>query len=176
MSYKDGEIIGEHGSVKIYKTNDQSKLVLERDNYAWAFGNEIRYYKRDIGNSAKGDCLEIGLGLGVASRHILSFQEVKSLTTIDIDYDVIQAQRQANFIDDSRHKIINTDGLSYINKTERTFDFIFFDFYMDINEDTAPEISEMVQAAHRILSHGGRISGWMCPTFKARYKNIFDSY
>ena len=73
MSYKDGEIIGEHGSVKIYKTNDQSKLVLERDNDTWAFGNEIRYYKRDIGNSAKGDCLEIGLGLGVASRHILSF-------------------------------------------------------------------------------------------------------
>ena len=169
------ELISDHGSAKIYRANDNRKLLLKRNNILWALGSEIRDYKKNIGENAKGDCLEIGLGLGVASKHILSFSEVKSLTTIEMDYDVIQAQKQAIFIDDSRHIIINTDGLSYINETERTFDFIFFDFYRFITEDTYPEILEMVQASYRILNRNGIISGWMPRHTKERFKNVFKN-
>lgn len=167
------ELISDHGSAKIYRANDNRKLLLKRNNILWALGSEIRDYKKNIGENAKGDCLEIGLGLGVASKHILSFSEVKSLTTIEMDYDVIQAQKQAIFIDDSRHIIINTDGLSYINETERTFDFIFFDFYKRIDNDNYSEISKIVQAAQKILNHNGIISGWIYKTTPKEFKNIF---
>lgn len=168
-----GEVIGEHGNVKIYKVDNEHELLLKIDGVLWALGSEIIDYKRNIGNMAKGDCLEIGLGLGVASGYILSFPEVKSLTTVDLNADVIKAQKQANFIDDDRHTIINMDGLSYINGTEKTFDFIFFDHYRTINKKTVPGIAEMVQASYRILNPNGRVSGWASRW--SRFKRAFRS-
>jgi len=48
--------------------------------------------------------------LGVASRYMLTFPKIKSLTTIEIDEDVITTQNQANPIDDERHLVLNANG------------------------------------------------------------------
>ena len=159
--FQDGEVVAESGDVRAYKMNN--KLYLEKGpgHDLWALEDELSDYIEQLASWPQGDCLEVGLGLGVASKYILTFPKVKSLTTIELDADVINVQKQANPIDDKRHKILNAHGLYYIYETKRTFDFIFLDFYKVIDEDTLPEIADMVTAARKKLKPDGRVLGWL---------------
>ncbi|MGD9157212.1 MAG: hypothetical protein PVG39_02275 [Desulfobacteraceae bacterium] len=159
--FKDGELITEQGSTRIYRMN--GKLFLEKDpgHTLWALEDELPDYIEQLASWPKGDCLEIGLGLGVASKYILSFPKVRSLTTVEIDKDVIAAQKIANPIDDDRHLILNANGLYYAYETNQLFDFIFLDFYDVIDEDTIPAIADMVLACERIIKSDGKILGWL---------------
>jgi len=159
--FRDGELIAEIGDTRIYKMN--GKLFLEKGvgHTLWALEDELEDYIYQLESWPKGNCLEIGLGLGVASKYILSFPKVKSLTTVEIDADVITAQKIANPIDDDRHLILNANGLYYAYETKRLYDFIFLDFYDVIDEETLPTIADMAVACERILKRGGRMIGWL---------------
>ena len=159
--FRDGELIAEIGDTRIYKMN--GKLFLEKGvgHTLWALEDELEDYIYQLESWPRGNCLEIGLGLGVASKYILSFPKVKSLTTVEIDADVIMAQKIADPIDDDRHLILNAHGLYYAYETKRFYDFIFLDFYDVIDEDTLPMIADMAAACERILKRGGRMIGWL---------------
>ena len=159
--FKDGELIAQSGDTRVYKMN--GKLFLEKGSghSLWALEDELEDYTHQLGSWPKGNCLEIGLGLGVASRYLLTFPEVKSLTTVELDEDVIKTQEIVNPIDDDRHLILNADGLYYAYKTKRMFDFIFLDFYDVIDEETLPVIADMVTACNRILKNSGHMIGWL---------------
>lgn len=159
--FRDGELIAEIGDTRIYKMN--GKLFLEKGvgHTLWALEDELEDYIYQLESWPKGNCLEIGLGLGVASKYILSFPKVKSLTTVEIDADVITAQRIADPIDDDRHLILNAHGLYYAYETKQLYDFIFLDFYDVIDEETLPMIADMAVACERILKRGGRMIGWL---------------
>lgn len=159
--FKDGELIAESGDTRVYKMND--KLFLEKGagHNLWALEDELTDYVLQLESWPKGDCLEIGLGLGIASRYILTFPKVKSLTTIEIDEDVINIQKTINPLDDDRHLILNANGLYYAYETKRLYDFIFLDFYDVIDEDTLPSITDMAVACKRILKTNGRMIGWL---------------
>jgi spermidine synthase len=152
------ELIGKSGNVRVYKW--EGKLFLEIDSALWALESELKDYKEDMANYPKGDCLEIGLGLGIASKHILSFPEVKTLTTVEINSDVIIAQKMANYIEDKRHTIINEDGFKYVQNTDKKFDFIFLDFYQLV-PDLFSIVSEMIKECSRVLKPYGKIAGWI---------------
>ena len=159
--FRDGELVAESGDARVYKMND--KLFLEKGtgHTLWALEDELVDYIHQLDSWPKGDCLEIGLGLGVASKYILSFPNVKSLTTIEIDEDVIVTQQVANPIDDDRHLVLNANGLFYAYETKRLYDFIFLDFYDVIDEETLPAIADMAAACDRILKRGGKMVGWL---------------
>jgi hypothetical protein len=159
--FQDGELIAESGDTRVYKMND--KLFLEKGvgHTLWALEDELTDYIEQLGDWPRGDCLEIGLGLGVASRYLLSFPRVKSLTTVEIDEDVIKTQAMANPINDDRHIILNANGLYYAYQTNQLFDFIFLDFYDVIDEDTLPVIADMIAACNRILKRDGKMIGWL---------------
>ena len=159
--FRDGEVIAESGEIRVY--NMDNKLFLEKGpgHDLWALEDELTDYIEQLESWPRADCLEIGLGLGVASKYILSFSQVKSLTTIELDPDVIKVQDMANPIGDPRHLVLQAHGLYYLYETDRLFDFIFLDFYKVIDEDTLPEIADMVTAARRRLKNNGRIMGWL---------------
>jgi spermidine synthase len=161
LYFRDGELIAHSGEARVYKMDGKLFLEKGQGHNLWALEDELFDYIEQLESFPKGDCLEIGLGLGVASKYILTFPDVKSLTTVEIDEDVIAVQKLANPIDDARHIVLNADGLYYAYDTKRLYDFIFLDFYEIIDEDTLPLIADMVNACSRILKPDGKMIGWL---------------
>lgn len=157
LYFLQGEIIAESGDVKVYDFKGDHYLEIGPGHNLWAISNEIVEYKDQLGDKPRGACLEIGLGLGVASEYILSQSSVKSLITIENNNDVINTYRQ---LIGFTHMIINMTGIDFILSTTDTFDFIFFDFYGVIDEDTIEELQAYIRASQRILNDGGEIMGW----------------
>jgi len=159
----DGEVIIETGNVKIYEMDN--KLFLEKGpgHTFWADSMELEDYKKQIGNSPKGNCLEIGLGLGVASNYILSCPNVKSLTTVEFDLDVINAYRQLEPIPHPKHRLVCQSGYTYMVCTRNKYDFIFLDFYNIIDTDTIQILIEYKALAEKILNSNGVIKAWFDP-------------
>lgn len=169
--FKDGEIIAESGNVKIYEMNNELFLEIGPGHNLWALSSELPDYVDQLWDLPRGNCLEIGLGLGVASNYILSCPNVEKLTTVEKNEDVIAAYEQIKqrfepnegnnrFKEGKHHLILNADGLLYAVETKQRFDFIFLDFYSVIDEDTIPEIADMATACKRILKPGGKMIGW----------------
>jgi len=176
--FKDGLLLAESGGVCVYKMNNSLFLEKGPGHTLWASSNEFGDYIQQLGSFPNGDCLEIGLGLGIVSRYLLSFPRVKFLTTVEIDKDVIAVQKKVNYIDDNRHTILNTNGLHYSYLTKKRFDFIFLDFYTIIDEDTLPQIADMVVACKKILNRNGKIMGWLDKytpgDFALEFMNFFN--
>jgi len=168
--FKDGILIAESGEAKVYKLNGELFLEIGPGHNLWALESELEDYIWQLSGKPGGECLEIGLGLGVASKYILSCPRVRGLTTVEINEDVINVYNKLNPEDYSfdyveayynkRHTIVNLDGLTYMYKTKRRFDFIFVDCYDLIDEDTLPIIADMCSAGKRILKDDGLIVGW----------------
>jgi spermidine synthase len=170
--FQDGELLAKSGDAKIYTMEVEGKrelfLEIGEGHTLWAHSMEWEDYVFQLKGRPRGICLEIGLGLGVASRYILSCPKVEHLTTVEVNEDVIKVQQKANPIEDKwgmqafkeRHTIHNADGLAYMYITKKRFDFIFIDCYDRIDEDTMPLIADMAYAAKRILKPGGEVVGW----------------
>ena len=165
--FRDGKVVAESGEVKIYEMEDELFLEIGPGHNLWALSSELEDYIEQLGDTPTGKCLEIGLGLGVASNYILSFRTVTSLTTVEINPDIIEAYKQvqnkyySEFTKDKPHHIINKDGLVYAYETNEKYDFVFFDFYDLIDEDTLPVIMDMHKACQRVLKPNGKILGWI---------------
>lgn len=170
--FKDGELLAESGEVKVYKLKEELFLEIGPGHNLWALSSEIGDYVWQLKDSPKGDCLEIGLGLGVASKYILSCPKVKSLTTVEINEDVVNVYKKINK-EDKRHTILNCDGLLYAYKTNKRYNFIFMDFYDRIDEETLPVIADMVNSCKRILKTEGKIMGWFDKATPEEFVNKF---
>jgi spermidine synthase len=175
--FRDGELVAESGNARIYKMN--GKLFLEKGigHTLWAHEDELKEYIWQLADIPKGACLEIGLGLGVASKYILSFPRVESLTTIELDKDVIDVQKKINFINDSKHLILNANGIYYAYQTKKIYDFVFLDFYTHIDEETLPAITDMANACKRVLKPKGKMLGWLdSATSGEHYKQFMSLF
>lgn len=177
LYFRDGELVANSGEVRAYKFMDLLHLELGPGHNLWAIESEFEDYVWQINDRPRGDCLEIGLGLGIASRYILSCPKVDSLTTVEINEDVINVQKQINPIDDDRHLILNAEGLPYMCATNRRFDFVFIDCYDAVDEDTLPMIADYVNAAKRLLKECGEILGWWDKATPEQFiKPFFDLF
>lgn len=160
LYFKDGKLLAESGDARVYRFLNKLHLEIGPGHNLWAIETELEDYIWQLDDRPHGDCLEIGLGLGVASRYILSCPKVKSLTTIEINKDVINVQKKTNYIDDKRYLILNADGLIYMYATSRKFDFVFVDCYDIIDEDTLPMIADYSYACKKVLKKGGEAVAW----------------
>lgn len=182
--FKDGEIITNHGEVTVYRMDNNLLLEIGPGHNLWALESEYVDYMEQLGDKPKGNCLEIGLGLGIASRCILTYPTVESLTTVELRKNVIKAHEDLipildekmekwDFYNSKRHTIVNIDGLIYMLTTKNKYDFIFLDFYKHIDEDTLPQIKDMVACAKLCLNPGGKVSGWFDPYTPAEFVEEF---
>ena len=174
--FQDGHVVAKSGEVGVYRMNKELFLEIGPGHNLWTLESEYSDYIEQLEDKPKGDCLEIGLGLGVASRCILTYPQVKHLTTVEKNKDVIQTHGQISpLLDESaklgrwapydadRHTILNADGMLYMYKTQKRFDFIFLDFYQEIDEESLPLIADMVKACRKVLKRKGSIVGWLDP-------------
>ncbi len=182
--FRDGELVAESGNAKVYRLNNELYLEIGPGHNLWALESELEDYVWQLNDSPNGACLEIGLGLGVASKYILSCPRARSLTTVEIDKDVIDVYNKLTIDDygheyivypEKRHTILNLDGLVYMYQTKERFDFIFIDCYDRVDEDTLPLIADMAYAAKRILTKDGKILGWFDNSTPERFVEVFYS-
>lgn len=171
--FTNGKIIAKSGDIKVYRFGDALYLEHGPGHNLWTDSDEIKELEEQIGEKPKGDCLEIGLGLGVASKIILDKPAVDSLITVEIDPDVIEVYRQLYPTIPKTHKIVKASGLDYLVCTKDIFDFIFLDFYDIIDEDTLPIIKDYVEVSRSKLREGGEIVGWFDPYTAEEFVNEF---
>lgn len=171
--YDEGKLVAESGNAKVYEMFNSLFLEIGPGKNLWALESEYVNYIEQLAGKPRHKCLEIGLGLGIASRCILTCPHVTSLTTIESRKDVIDTHEQTcSTLDDgsridkwlpydsSKHKIYNCGGLEYLYRTRARYDFIFLDFYSHIDEETMPQIEDMVKAAKHRLEYDGILMGW----------------
>lgn len=184
LYFKDGDLITTQDEVAIYRMEGYLFLEIGPGHTLCSSEHDYTSFMEQLGDKPKGKCLEIGLGLGIASRCILTYPNVTSLTTIELRKNVIRAHEVViplldektekwDFYNKKRHQIINYDGLMYMLSTKNKFDFIFMDFYEIVDEDTLPLIKDMVACAKTILRPGGKIVGWLDPYTPAEYAEEF---
>ncbi len=187
--WKHGDIVAESGLITVYDMNDQLFLEQGPGHTLWALESECTVYlDQFIKQEPVGEVLEVGLGLGVASRLLMSFPEVVHVTTIEKNQDIINTHDATIHIldgridkwpqyDDSRHTKINDEGLHYLLNTNQKFNYIFLDFYQCIDEDTLPVIKDMTNAARRCLNSDGVVLGWLDPyTQSGDYKEFVNIF
>lgn len=179
--FEDGVLLAESGEAKVYKMADDLFLEIGPGHNLWALESEFKDYTWQLKDFPKGDCLEIGLGLGVASRYILTFPKVKHLTTVEINRDIINVHgkikdKDRKFsldYDPIKHSILKANGIEYAYQTKRRYDFIFIDCYAIIDEDTLPFIADMIIACSKVLKSDGKMIGWLDKYTPENYINIF---
>lgn len=182
LYFKDGTLVAEHGDAHVYKMNGELFLEIGKGHTLWALESELQDYMEQLEDRPRGRCLEIGLGLGVVSRYLLTFPKVEHLTTVEINSDVIGAHAKIKDADrgvslgydQSKHRILNADGISYAYQTEQKYDFIFIDCYDRIDEETLPLIKDMFVACSRILKKDGEIMAWLDKYTPEPYYSEFE--
>jgi len=159
--FRDGELVDECGNIRVYKMNDEYFLERGPGHTLISAGHDIIDYIWQLNDRPYGNCLVIGLGLGVVARYILSLPRVKSLKILEENPCTIELQARVNPITETNVSIVSGEILPYLYKTEETFDFVYIDCYTNIDEDTMPFIADIAHAAHRVLRRGGVMSGWL---------------
>lgn len=158
--FRDGDLIAKSGEVRVYKMNEELFMESHRGNLLSA-DQDLSDYIWQINNKPLGNCLVVGLGLGVSARYILSLNRVDKVTVVEEDRDIIKAQAAAVPINDSRLTIVNEEFLSFLYKTKEKFDFIFIDCYNKIDEDTFPIVADVAAASKAALVKDGILIGWL---------------
>jgi len=186
--FQDGVVVAEQGQAKVYKMNGELFLEIGPGHTLCAAESELPEYMNQIADFPKGNCLEIGLGLGTVSRYLLTFPSVQHLTTVENNSDVIKVHSMVKEEDRSinisyspeKHKILHADGIEYAYQTRKKYDFIFMDCYNSIDDETLPLIADMAIACSRILTRGGKMIGWVDKythgDYYSIFQKIFDQY
>jgi phospholipid N-methyltransferase len=156
--FKNGLLEFERGDVKIFSMDGNNYLFIGQVLYAST--DERPWYIRNVYPHARGKCLEIGLGLGAASKVILANPAVTTLLTLENNLDVISA-----FGDTFRHHIIlNKDVNEWVETAAFAgpiYDFIFVDHFAEMDEEFYPELRDLVDALKLNLKERGKLVVWV---------------
>ena len=138
-----------------YFTKPFSFLALREKNVTWMSlnPNEINTMKKAIDN-ASGNVLVLGLGLGYYPFMISLKDDVKEITIIEKDKDIITLFKEnilPNFKHKEKIKIIQDDAMKYIKKLENkaSFDYLFADLWHN-QEDGLPLYIDLLKEARRL--------------------------
>ena len=107
-------------------------LGLTEGNNVWMSlnPNEIETMKHYIAK-AKGNVLVLGLGMGYVPYMMSLKDEVKNITIIEKDHEIIELFKKTllpQFVNKNKIKIIEDDAVNYLNKNS-DFDYIFADLW-----------------------------------------------
>ncbi len=156
---RNGLLEYEAEDVRIYDVDGHKYLFVAQTLFACT--TERSWYIKNVMPYAKGRCLEIGLGLGVASKTILAKRGVSHLLTVEKNERVIAAFGRPL----PRHNILVADiheWISNILQLKPSFDFIFVDHHADMEEeDTYVEMCVLVEQLKQLLTKEGKLVVWL---------------
>ncbi len=142
MRYKDKVIYAK-------QTKYQKLVITQSHSDYWLFINgnqqlstvdEIMYHEPLVHPLLKlcpnpMDILILGGGDGCAAREVLKYDQVKSITMVDLDPDMtrlaaehpVLSEINQHALDDKKVTIINQDGYTYLEKENKYYDIIIID-------------------------------------------------
>lgn len=118
-------------------------ITEENDSMCWMSVEpfEINSFSKII-NDSKGNVLLLGCGLGYAAYMISQKEEVKSVTIVEIDEDVITLFIKnilPKFPNKHKIKVINENALTYLDTVDlNKFSYINLDIYKNANDMLEP--------------------------------------
>ena len=132
-----------------------SYLALTQGNNVWMSlnPNEIETMKPYI-QKGKGNVLVLGLGMGYVPYLLSLKDEVKSVTIVEKDQEVIDIFNKLiwpNFTNKNKVKIIKDDAVKFVQNSQKSqqFDYIFADLWHD-PDDGLPLFVELKKANKNI--------------------------
>jgi spermidine synthase len=155
---KNGKLEYHEGNVRIYRMDGEKYLFVGQIMYAST--SESGWYVKNVMPYAKGRCLEIGLGLGAASKAMLAKKEVGYLLTIEKDEEVIVAFGRPL----PRHNILNADIYEWVDnfiEPSPMYDFIFVDHYALMDNELFEELKPLAEKLARLLKPKGKMVFWI---------------
>ena len=116
---------------------------------------------------ARGDVLVGGLGLGMVVLPMIRKPEVRSVTVVEINEDVMNLVGSAllRHLSDGEDWIKLAFVLGDVEKWRpstggRIFDYIYFDIWSNICLDNLDEMKKLHLAFRRYLRTGGKVTSW----------------
>lgn len=157
----DGRLVAESADVRAYSMDSNIFIEkgvghnllcsdLDKEQYIW-----------QINDRPLGNCLVIGIGTGFVAKYLMSLRNVRHVTVIDDDINLINVQNKVSPFTNFRIKVIKTEILPYLYKSTNKFDYIFIDCYVNVDETTLPVIADIANGARRLLNDKGIMTGWL---------------
>ncbi len=107
---------------------------------------------------ARGDVLVVGLGIGMVSLAMCRKREVRSVTVLEIEPQVIQLV--APHVKHRKLRVIVADGKRPPIRG-RHYDFIYLDIWPTICSDNWKEMKPMLAMYRKHRRPGGGVDAWM---------------
>lgn len=161
----------QNDNVRIYDMEGHKFLFVGQMMYAST--RERGWYIRNVMPHAKGKCLEIGLGLGVASKCILAKSNVSHLLTIENNEGVIEAFGRPL----RNHNILYMDVNSWLEglvSFEPFYDFIFVDHYT-FDEEDMEYLPKLAEKLRPLLKPDGNMVFWIDENADEEDKDLIKS-
>ena len=153
-------------------------LALLKNNEIWMSvnPNEINTMNPFIAE-AKGKVLVLGLGMGYIAYMMALKDDVKSVTVIEKDVNIINLFKEhiAPLLKNNKIKVVHDDAIRYV-ETNKGFDYIFADLWHN-PEDGIPMYLQLENIAKK---NKQKINYWLEPSLKAMRRRclitIFEEY
>ena len=153
-------------------------LALLKNNEIWMSvnPNEINTMKPFIAE-AKGKVLVLGLGMGYIAYMMALKDDVKSVTVIEKDINIINLFKEhiAPLLKTNKIKVVHDDAIRYV-ENNKGFDYIFADLWHN-PEDGIPMYLQLENIAKK---NKQKINYWLEPSLKAMRRRclitIFEEY
>lgn len=148
----------EKENVRVYKMDKEHYLFIGQVMYAST--TERSWYIQNVMPHVKGRCLEVGLGLGVASKVILANPEVKHLLTVELSEAVISAFGRPL----AKHNILCADVYEWVDNFQEPvpmYDLIFVDHYTFMEDELWENLENLVKKLSKLLKEDGKLIVWI---------------
>ena len=116
-------------------------------------------------DSAKGDVLIFGLGLGLIVFPLLKEIGIRRILIVELDEGLIDMISPIIRFQDSSRKVEIVKGDCFSWETPEKFDTIYFDIWEIIDEKAYSEMEILEKRYQKNLKEGGWIDSW-CSEFK----------
>lgn len=158
-------------NIVMTKHKDDLRLFID-GNLQFSSSDEYRYHECLVhmpmmAAANREKVLILGGGDGLAAREVLKYNEVKEITLVDLDAEIVElcktnleiSQLNEQALSSDKLKVINTDGYKYLEETDEVYDVILVDF-PDPNNETLNKLYTNVfyRLATNHLSEAGAMS------------------
>jgi spermidine synthase len=107
--------------------------------------------------TARGDCYIGGLGMGLIANACAQLERVNSVLVVDNNKDVIKLIGPS--VKNSKISIKHGDArFDFFN---RQYDWMYFDIWVEIDDEAKNLLTECVKNAQPYLRDGGTIEAWL---------------
>ena len=114
---------------------------------------------------AQGDVLIAGLGLGMVLHAIAAKREVKSITVIEANPNIIRLVAPTV---PKKAKVIEADIFAWRPAKGTKFNTIYHDIWLSVSTDTLDEMTKLHRTFCRYLAPGGWQGSWMRDELRAQ--------